>query len=51
MALYVYVDNSNVDIEGMRISAVNKGLAASIQDAMAQKITDQTWTHDFGKRL
>jgi hypothetical protein len=26
MALFVYVDNSNVWIEGMRVSAVRKGV-------------------------
>jgi uncharacterized LabA/DUF88 family protein len=49
MTLYVYVDNSNVWIEGMRLSAVRKGLATSITDAMNRKITDQDWTYDFGK--
>lgn len=47
MALFVYVDNSNVWIEGMRVSAVKKGLATSPQDAM--KRTDQSWTYDFGR--
>jgi uncharacterized LabA/DUF88 family protein len=49
MTVYVYVDNSNVWIEGMRISAVRKGLAPSLQEAMSKRITDQTWTYDFGK--
>lgn len=49
MTLYVYVDNSNLWIEGMRVSAVRKGLASSIQEAMDRKITDQSWTYDFGK--
>jgi hypothetical protein len=49
MALFVYVDNSNVWIEGMRISAVRKGMAADAKDAMNRKITDQGWTYDFGK--
>lgn len=49
MTFYVYVDNSNVWIEGMRISAVKKGLAASLDDAIKRRITDQTWTYDFGK--
>jgi uncharacterized LabA/DUF88 family protein len=49
MALFVYVDNSNVWIEGMRVSAVRKGMAADTKDAMNRKITDQTWTYDFGK--
>jgi hypothetical protein len=49
LTLYVYVDNSNLWIEGMRISAVNKGLATSLKDAMDRKIADQTWTYDFGR--
>lgn len=49
MTLYVYVDNSNVWIEGMRVAAVRNGLAPSLQQAMHDKITDQTWTYDFGK--
>lgn len=49
MTLFVYVDNSNVWIEGMRVSAVKKGLAASAQDAMSRKISDQSWTYDFGR--
>ncbi len=49
MALFVYVDNSNVWIEGMRVSAVRKGLASSPQDAMHRRITDHSWTYDFGR--
>lgn len=49
MTLYVYVDNSNLWIEGMRISAVNRGLATSLKDAMDRQIIDQTWTYDLGK--
>ncbi|WP_219618454.1 NYN domain-containing protein [Brevibacterium iodinum] len=43
------MDNSNVWIEGMRISAVRKGLAKSTTDAMNRKITDHDWSYDFGK--
>lgn len=49
MTFYVYVDNSNVWIEGRRISAVRKGMASSLTDAMNRKIVDPTWTYDFGK--
>lgn len=49
MTFYVYVDNSNVWIEGMRLSAVKKGFASSTSEAMKLGITDQTWTYDFGK--
>jgi hypothetical protein len=48
MVLFVYVDNSNVWIEGMRINAVKKGLASTVQDAMDRKVVDQSWTYDFG---
>jgi hypothetical protein len=47
--LFVYVDNSNVWIEGRRASAVTKGLAPSFEDAMEQKIVDPSWTYDFGR--
>lgn len=49
MALFVYVDNSNVWIEGMRVSAVRKGKSPNLHDAMRDQITDQTWTYDFGR--
>lgn len=49
MTLYVYVDNSNVWIEGVRVSAVKRGLATSAQDALNRKINDQSGTYDFGR--
>ena len=49
MAIYVYVDNSNAFIEGKRVSAVQKGLASNIFEAMNQKILDNAWRLDFGK--
>jgi uncharacterized LabA/DUF88 family protein len=45
---YLYVDNSNVWIEGMHVAAVARGLAPDIWTAMDQKITDHTWKIDFG---
>ena len=48
MTLYVYVDNSNIWIEGQRIQAVREGLAPDIRTALRQKIT-APWTYDFGK--
>lgn len=48
MVLFVYVDNSNVWIEGMRINAVRRGLATSPKDAMDKKIVDHSWSYDFG---
>ena len=49
MTLYVYVDNSNLWIEGRRIAAVRNGLVANTFDAMKRGITHPTWTYDFGK--
>ena len=48
MTLYVYVDNSNIWIEGQRIQAVRLGLAPDIRTALCQKIT-APWTYDFGR--
>lgn len=49
MVLFVYVDNSNVWIEGQRVSAVKRGYATSVQDAMSRGIVDHTWNYDFGR--
>lgn len=49
MAELVYVDNSNVFIEGKRVSAVSKGLAMNIYDAMNNGILDHTYKIDFGR--
>jgi hypothetical protein len=49
MTTYSYVDNSNLYIEGCRVSAVKKGMAKSIYDAMDQMIVDHTWNLDYGK--
>ena len=49
MALFVYVDNSNVWIEGQRLSAVRRGLASDPLDAMHRKIVDNDWRYDFGR--
>ena len=51
MAKYVYVDNSNVWIEGMRVSAVERGLAFDVYDASSRNIVDYDWKYDFGKLL
>jgi hypothetical protein len=40
MAEFVYVDNSNVFIEGQRVSAVAKGMAMNIYDAMENRVLD-----------
>lgn len=51
MATLVYVDNSNVWIEGMHVSAVQNGHALNVFDAAANKICDYDWKFDFGKLL
>lgn len=45
----LYVDNSNVWIEGMHVAAVNKGLAPNVRMAQKEKICDYRWKIDFGK--
>ena len=49
MADWIYVDNSNVFIEGQRVSAVQQGMALDIYDAMANRITDTSYRISFGK--
>jgi uncharacterized LabA/DUF88 family protein len=49
VANFLYVDNSNVWIEGMHVSAVAKGIAPDIWTAMESKIVDYGWKMDFGK--
>ena len=51
MAKYVYVDNSNVWIEGRRAAAVENDLAFDIADAIENKTFDPKWKYDFGKLL
>jgi hypothetical protein len=49
MANFLYVDNSNVWIEGMHASAVAKGVAPDIWTAMEHRICDYDWKLDFGR--
>ncbi|NWG39817.1 MAG: NYN domain-containing protein [Hydrogenophilaceae bacterium] len=49
MADYIYVDNSNLYIEGRRVSAVKTGLASNIVEAMKLGILDHGYTISFGK--
>lgn len=49
MSNFVYIDNSNVYIEGKRVSAVQKSSSLSIYDAMNKNIMDNTYRLDFGK--
>lgn len=49
MADFIYVDNSNLYIEGKRVSAVTKGLAMNIYDAMNNRILDPAYNISFGR--
>ena len=51
MSYFVFVDNSNVWIEGKVASAVAKGWAPNTYAAHASKIEDSAWRIDFGKLL
>ena len=46
---WIYVDNSNVFIEGQRTSAVQQGMALDIYDAMSNRIIDTGYRISFGK--
>lgn len=48
MTLYVYVDNSNIWIEGRRIQAVRQGLAPDVRTAIRDRLV-ASWTYDFGR--
>jgi uncharacterized LabA/DUF88 family protein len=49
MSNFLYVDNSNVWIEGMHVSAVTTGNAPDIWSAIHHRICDYGWKMDFGK--
>lgn len=49
MADWIYVDNSNVFIEGQRVSAVKTGVALDIWDAINNRILDFGYRMSFGK--
>lgn len=51
MGKFIYIDNSNVWIEGKYYSAVKKNMVANIFDAHENKICDMPWGYDFGKLL
>ena len=51
MAYFVFVDNSNVWIEGKFASAVNKKWVNSIFEAHQRGAEDTSWRIDFGKLL
>jgi len=46
---YIYVDNSNLYIEGRRVAAVASGIVSNIIEAMNNGILDQGYTISFGK--
>jgi uncharacterized LabA/DUF88 family protein len=49
VANLLYVDNSNVWIEGMHVAAAKHGHAPDVWAAVQQRICDYNWTIDFGK--
>lgn len=49
MANFLYVDNSNLWIEGMRVAGVTSGLAADLGTALRHNITDGSWRINFGR--
>ncbi len=51
MARWIYVDNSNLWIEGQRLSAVRKGMAPDIWSAMAMQVVDTAYRMDFGRLI
>lgn len=51
MSYFIFVDNSNVWIEGKIASAVHKGWVKNTVEAHAKKIEDPSWRIDFGKLL
>lgn len=51
MSFFVFVDNSNVWIEGKIASAVAKGWAKNHVEAHRKKIKDSSWRIDFDKSL
>jgi len=51
MKNFTYVDNSNVFIEGCRVSAVQKKMlgAGTIIEAMNGRVVDMSWRLDYGR--
>lgn len=49
MADWIYVDNSNVFIEGQRVSAVHRGFVPTIWDALDNRVLDPSYRMSFGK--
>lgn len=51
MSSFIYVDNSNVWIQGKRVSAVSKGMALDIHDAELTHTYDNQFRLNFGELL
>src|SRR4051794_20723112 len=49
MSNFLYVDNSNVWIEGMHVAAAAKGLVPDVWSAVENRICDYSWKIDFGR--
>jgi len=49
MSNLLYVDNSNVWIEGMHVAAAQHGHAPDVWSAVQNRICDYNWKLDFGK--
>ncbi len=49
MRNFLYVDNSNVWIEGMHVAAAKSGLAPDLQTALDKNICDHSYKVDFGR--
>lgn len=49
MANLLYVDNSNVWIEGMHVAAYVNGLSPDVWSAVKNNLCDYNWKLDFGK--
>ena len=49
MANLLYVDNSNVWIEGLHVAAYASGMTPDVWTAVKGNICDHSWNLDFGK--
>lgn len=49
MAEFIYVDNSNIFIEGRRIAAIRQGKARNLAEANRHDIQDLSFRLDFGE--
>lgn len=49
MANFLYVDNSNLWIEGMHVAAVDAGLVRDVSTAHERRICDYSWKLDFSR--